>query len=208
MCNCFALNVLHFRRSNCFAQKSWTCIALLGSTMHCVAPLCNTIVLHYCVAQYMFNCNTIELQTCNCVGLRRGQALLLHYYVQMCNTLYVLYLTQLHYIHAIVYNCVGLCTYVQLCWSVVAGRQLGESCCRCKCLQSSTTSSAIECNAIMQHCWHCKAIKKMLQSRPEDALVKLVKLVKLYRLWRPWRLWRLWRLWRIAKNKRNNEIKT
>ena len=66
------------RRSNCFAQKSWTCIALLGGTMHCVTPLCNTIVSHYCVAQYMFNCNTIELQTCNCVGLRRGQAILLH----------------------------------------------------------------------------------------------------------------------------------
>ena len=29
---------------------------------------------------------------------------------------------------------------------------------------------------------------KMLESRPEDALVKLEKLVKLYRLWRLWRL--------------------
>ena len=31
--------------------------------------------------------------------------------------------------------------------------------------------------------------KKMLQSRPEDALVKLVKLVNLVKLVKPWRLY-------------------
>ena len=34
-----------------------------------------------------------------------------------------------------------------------------------------------------------KALKKMLESRPEDALVKLVKLVNLVKLVKPWRLY-------------------
>ena len=47
----------------------------------------------------------------------------------------------------------------------------------------------------------------MLESRPEDALVKLEKLYRLWRLWRLlrlrrlwtlWTLWRLWRLWRLC----------
>ena len=34
-----------------------------------------------------------------------------------------------------------------------------------------------------------KTNKKMLESRPEDALVKLVKLVNLVKLVKPWRLY-------------------
>ena len=48
--------------------------------------------------------------------------------------------------------------------------------------------------------------KKMLESRPEDALVKLVKLVNIVKLvkqwrlyWLYWRYWRYWRFWRYCR---------
>ena len=50
--------------------------------------------------------------------------------------------------------------------------------------------------------WWCNQSKQMLESRPEDVLVKLVKLVKLYRMCRLWRLWRRWRLRRLWRLKR------
>ena len=34
-----------------------------------------------------------------------------------------------------------------------------------------------------------ETVKKMLESRPEDALVKLVKLVNVVKLVKPWRLY-------------------
>ena len=138
--------------------------------MHCEAPLCNTIVLHYCVAQRMFNCVALYL-----TQLNYKYAIVLDYgggrqffctYMFKCVALYMCNCvgcwTIFNTIALYTCNCVRLCTciqlcwtlniYVQLCWTMEAGRQLGESCCRCKCLQSSATSSAIECIAIMQHC--------------------------------------------------------
>ena len=62
--------------------------------------------------------------------------------IQVCNGKIVLY-----YIYTIVQLC---CTiYVQLCCTMEAGRrQLRESCCRCKCPQSSATTSAMQTIAI------------------------------------------------------------
>ena len=45
--------------------------------------------------------------------------------------------------------------------------------------------------------WWCNQSKQMLESRPENVLVKLVKLYRMCRLWRRWRLRRLWRLKRL-----------
>ena len=54
-------------------------------------------------------------------------------------------------------------------------------------LNRSTDEGEIKQNNKKKH--KSTTIKKMLESRPEDALVKLVKLVNLVKLVKPWRLY-------------------
>ena len=60
----------------------------------------------------------------------------MHYDAQLCNCIALCICN-----HAIVLH--YICVIVQLCCTMEASRQLGESCCRCKCPQSSATNSAM-----------------------------------------------------------------
>ena len=53
-------------------------------------------------------------------------------------------------------------------------------------LEFQNYSTARNCSLCLKH---FLSIKKMLESRPEDALVKLVKLVNVVKLVKPWRLY-------------------
>ena len=145
-CNCVALWCTIVQLYCTMSLQLFHCICVimqLHCTMEASRQLCCTMYVHCTIVLHY-----VYVWLCNCVALW-------YTIVQLYCTMYV---KLLHYICVIVQLCCTMvcivqllyyvCVIMQLCCTMEASRQLGESCCRCKCPQSSATNSAMQTIAI------------------------------------------------------------